>query len=237
MKASEELVRILPKQAPAYLASKWIHLDLLVETKAMQSLLQSFGEPLYLFSVLGVAPKGGHELKQGAFLEVWQRYIDTLKMGKVPCDADYRFHFTCALTKTLSALRAIDIGNDKEILIPYEPVLQMQIHRFSYSEQDCKFHSMAFGEKSISWGVRMSYPQLFQYPETRQVEDAQDTSRFINAELFIALKSWIRANTQPTPFVVGDKKINDPMRIGKECFSWINNHAQLNTCGLKIYGN
>lgn len=228
------LTRLLPKQAPQYMASKWIHFDLLVETDVMQDLLQNLGEPLHLFSVLGVANRGEHVISPQAFLDVWQRYIDTLKGGKIPNDSDFRFFFTTALTKTLSALRAVDVGNDREIVIPYEPLLQMQIHRFTYSHEDATFHSMAFGEKSISWGVRISYPQLFQYPETRIVEDALDASRFVNAELFVKLRSWIRSNTQATPFMIEGKKVNNPMRISKECFSWINNHPQLKACGLSI---
>lgn len=234
MNQASELIRLLPKQAPNYMASKWIHFDLLVETAVMQDLLQHLGEPLHLFSVLGVANRQEHVISQNVFLDVWQRYIDTLKAGNIPNDADFRFYLTCALTKTLSALRAVDVGNNREIIIAYEPLLQMQIHRFTYSHQDATFHSMAFGDKSISWGVRISYPQLFQYPETRVVEDALNASTFVNAELFSKLRSWIRSSTQATPFMVDGKKVNNPMRIGKECFSWINNHAQLKACGLSI---
>jgi hypothetical protein len=229
-----DLIRILPKQAPNYMASKWIHFDLLVEKEGMKSLFASLGEPLYLFSTLGVAPVNSHEIQIPDFLDEWQRYIDTLKAGLLPTDADYRYFFTAAITKTKSALRALDLANEKEIIIPYEPVLQMQIHRFSYSLADEKFHSMAFGDRSISWGVRISYPQLYQYPATRTVENALDESAFINAGLFTALRSWIRANTQATPFIVQGKKINDPMRISKDCFSWINNHAGLQNSSLTI---
>ena len=229
-----ELIRLLPKQAPHYMASKWIHFDLLIEKEGMQSLLKSLGEPLYLFSTLGIAQKDAHHLDIFRFLEVWQNYINVLKEGRMPQDADYRFYFTAAITKTLSAIRALDIGSDKEIIIPYEPLLQMQIHRFSYSLADQKFHSMAFGEKSISWGVRISYPQLYQYPETRTVEDACNTVQFKNAELFLALRRWVRSNTQATPFIVNGKKVNDPMRISKECLSWINNHAGLQLAGLSL---
>ncbi len=227
-----DIISLLPKEAPTYMASKWIHLDLLVSTEKMKSLFDSFGEPLHLFSALGVAKKGDHELSVSLFLEVWQRYIDTLKEGSIPNDADFRFYFTAAITKTLTAIRAIDVGNDKEIIIPYEPVIQMQIHRFNYSAQDGKFHSMSFGKESISWGIRLSYPQLYQFPDTRQIEDALDAARFVNAELFAKLRGWVRANTQPTPFVVNGNKVYDPMRIDKECLGWIANHAQLKACGL-----
>ncbi len=44
-------------------------------------------------------------------------------------------------------------------------------------------------------------------------------------------KQWVRDNTRATPFSVEGKKINATMRLGKNCFSWINHHPQLkNLC-------
>lgn len=230
------IIRIQPKDAPNFMASKWLHYDVLVDDTKIRHLLEHFGSGFYLFSTLGVAPRGEHELKIDDFVNQWKGYIDALKAGNVPNDQDNRFYCTAALTKTLSALRALDVGNDREIIIAYEPLIQMQLHRFNYSQADHKFHSMSFGQKSISWGVRLSYPQLYQNPQTRVVVDATDENLFVNATLFQELKSWIRANTQPTPFLIDGKRVNDPMRIGKECFSWINNHAQLKENGLFVAG-
>ncbi len=231
------IVHILPKEAPSYLASKWIHFDMLVDHEEFQSLLESFKEPLYIFSTLGVANSGKHLIEKSALIDAYKRYVETLQEGRVPQDADFRFFFTACFTKTLSAVRAITLGNDKEIIIPYEPVLQMQIHRFTYTKNDAKFHSMSLGEKSISWGVRLSYPQLFQYPDTRKVEDALDEERFINATLYSAIRPWLRLHSLPTPFLVDGKRVNDPMRIGKKCLSWIHNHSELASRGLAIYGH
>lgn len=229
-----ELVAVLPKEAPVYLASKWIHLDLLVDKESFEGLLDSFGVPLYLFSTLGVGKKGSHEVSKEAFLDAWQRYIACIQEGRLPQEADFRFLFTLALTCDLGALRSVVIDAAREVIIPYLPLMQMQIHRFSFSKLDKKFHSMAFGEKSIFWGVRLSYPQLFQHPDTRQVEDALDETKFPNAALFSRLKSWMRQNSQPTPFVVDGKRENVPMRIGKSCFSWINRHPGLLDAGLSV---
>lgn len=216
------------------MASKWLHFDVLCETEELEKLFQSFGEPFYIYSTLGVGKTGEHALSQESFLDAWQRYLDELKAGLLPEDRNYRFFFTAVCTKTLDAIRAVDIGNERQIIISYEPLLQMQIHRFSYSSMEKKIYSMSFGEKSVFWGIRISYPQLFQYPNTRVVEDALDASRFCNAELFSHVKNWVRKTTQPTPFMIEDKKVMDPMRISKASFSWINNHAGLKACGLII---
>lgn len=220
-------------KAPLFLASKWLHFDLLVDTSTMKELFSTLGKPLFQVSTLGVAKKGTSQIDEKTFLEVWQRYLDVLKRGESPNDAEFRFFFTSSFTRDLKALFFLDVGSDREIVSPIEPLLQMQIHRFHYSKEDAKFHPMSFGEKSISWGVRISYPQLFQYPDTRVVEDATK-SQFINADLLIQLKNWIRRYTQPTPFIARGKKIYEPMRIDKECLSWIDCHAHLRREGLQI---
>lgn len=225
------LTRLQPNQAPNYMASKWLHIDLLVES--LESLFASLPDFMQ-FSTLGVHLRGANAIQRGDFSSSWQSYISDLKNGKVPPDSVLRFSATSLLTTNLEAIRALDIGDDKEIIIAYEPVLQMQLHRFSYSQLDHRFHSMAFGQNSISWGVRLSYPQLFQYPQTRVVEEALDAERFQNAKLFLAVRQWVRNNTQATPFNVDGTRINVPIRIGKECFSWINNHAELKARGLSV---
>jgi len=225
------LQRLLPKQAPTFLASKWLHIDLL--TESMESLFEAMPE-FFHFSTLGVQEKGKNAIQRADFLSSWHCYISDLKNGKVSDDFRFRFFATSLFTTTLESIRALDIADDKEIIIPYEPCLQMQLHRFTYSSLDHKFHSMAFGQNSISWGVRLSYPQLFQYPHTRVVEEALDAERFQNATLFLAVRQWMRANTQPTPFEIKGMRVNVPMRIGKECFSWINNHPELKNRGLQV---
>lgn len=226
------MIRVEPGQAPTFFASKWIHYDLLIAPEAMKSLMEHLGANL--FSTLGVTAKDGHQVEQDAFLDNYRRYIETLKEGKVPDEAAHRFFFTLAITKTLDALRAIDLPGDKEVIVPYAPLIQMQMHRFNYSPLDGKFHSMSFGEKSITWGVRLSYPQLYQSPETRIVEDATDETKFVNSQLFQTLKSWVRANTQPTPFVIDGKKQVEPMRVDKETLAWVANHPQLAQNGLAV---
>jgi len=217
-----------------FLASKWLAFDLLVTKENMQALFTALGEPLFHVSTLGVAKKGEEKILQVRFLELWQHYLDGLQVGEPSDAASYRFFFTSCLTRTLDALEMMDVAGDRVIVSPKLPLLQMQMHSFHYSKEHKKFHSMSFGSESISWGVRISYPQLFQFPETRIVEDATNPERFVNAELLVRLKGWVRANTQPTPFLIEGKKVYEPMRIDKECLSWANSHAGLRAKGLMV---
>lgn len=215
------LQKILPKDAPQFLASKWLHLDFLVDLQEFEKL---FSEPFSLFSTLGVQPEGKNSITKEQFLTAWQRYIGTIQAGACVQDNDYRFFFTAILTQDLAAIRALELADNKEIIIPYEPIVQMQLHRFAYSEADEKFHSQAFGKTSVSWGVRISYPQLFQSPTTRQVLEGNS---FSNIKLFKHIQSWLREVSIATPFIVQGRRVNVPIRLGKNCLSWINQHSDL----------
>jgi hypothetical protein len=215
------LQRILPKDALQFLASKWLHLDFLVDQKEFETL---FCEPFFLFSTLGVQPQGKNTITKEQFLTTWQCYIDTIQSGSIVQDNDYRFFFTAILTQDLGAIRALDLPDNKEIIIPYEPIVQMQLHRFAYSEADGKFHSQAFGKTSVSWGVRISYPQLFQSPTSREVLAGNS---FSNIKLFKHIQSWLREVSIATPFIVQGRRMNVPIRLGKNCLPWINKHSDL----------
>jgi hypothetical protein len=231
------LCRVSPQQAPVFLASKWLHIDLLVDADQMKDLfscLLALGADLALFSSMGLQPRGKNALSIEQFLAAWQKYIETLQSGNAPQDADFRFFFTAILTGETKAVKAIDIQGDKEIITPCEPVVQIQLHRFIYSSLDQTFRSMIFGRSSVSWGVRFSYPQVFQYPHVRHIEDALDEKQFVNARVFSSIRQWVRKHTMPTPFVVDEKRVNVPIRIGKECLSWINGHAELIERNIKV---
>jgi len=228
------MIRISPKKAPPYLASKWLHFDLLVDTQEFRQLFDSLGSSISLFSTMGVQPKDKSRIVIEEFLQVWQRYIDDLQQSKKVDERLYRFFFTALLTQDESYIRALDLPDDKEMIVPYAPCLQMQFHRFIYSKTDKSFKSQSFGQTALSWGVRLSYPQLFQYPETRAVENALKKEKFSNAELVPALRSWLRKQTIPTPFLIDGKKVVTTSRLGKNCFSWINAHPDLRANNLEV---
>jgi hypothetical protein len=213
-----------------FLASKWLHIDFLVthhEIERLLLFLQKEHGSLFLFSTLGVQKKGQNQIAIHDFLQAWKEYIEALQKSSPIQETAFRFFFTGCITKSEEAVSFIPIGEDRESIMPHTPCLQMQPHRFSYSKLDGKFRSMVLGKNSLSWGIRISYPQLYQIPNTRTVEDALDESRFPNAALFSSVRSWIRHNTLPTPIIIHDKRVNIPIRIGKECLPWINNHPEL----------
>lgn len=213
-----------------FLASKWLHIDFLIsheEMKRLFSSLQVEHETLFLFSTLGVQKRGQNRIKLADFFHAWKAYEEALQKNEPLNGTPFRFFFTNCISKYEDAVEPMLIGEDRERVMPKTPCLQMQPHRFSYSKLDGKFRSMVLGKNSVSWGVRVSYPQLYQIPNSREVVDALEKSHFPNAALFSSLRSWLRHNSLPTPMIVDGKRVNIPMRIGKECLPWINNHPEL----------
>jgi hypothetical protein len=222
------------QEAIPFLASKWLHLQFLLEVDELAQLLTALG-PMQLFSTMGVMPIGKSEITKESFLDTYGRYVAILQRGELIDDALFRFAFTSVMTASEEALQALDVRPGYEIIRPCLPVIQLQLHRFDYSKVDGKFRPMVFGQHTISWGLQASYPQLMQDPVTRKTLQPLDPEQCANATLFRALQQWIRHHTQPTPFKIADKKVMVPIRIGKGCFNWIHAHKELRERGLEIW--
>lgn len=222
--------RISPRDAKPFLASKWLHIQLLIDADEMGELFKEL-QDFYLFSTMGIKPIGENTLSKEAFLGAYARYIELLKTGHTPNDADFRFFFTAVMTLSIDALQALDIAAGKEMIRPLEPCVQLQLHHFDYSLSDGKIRPMVFGKETISWGLQFSYPQLFQDPSTRDVVQA---NQYANFALFRKIQLWVRSSTLPTPFIIDGKMQREPIRIGKKCFSWIKNHPELSGRGLSV---
>jgi hypothetical protein len=214
--------------------SKWFKVQLLLDIDEMQQLMQML-ETVFFVVVSELAKADKAVILPPVFLEKYAHYIHLLKQGQIPNPDEFRYFFSCALSSTLDAFYAIALGDEKFLIKPKKPVLQLQAHRFFYSDLDGKFHPMVLSADSVSWGLQISYPQLFQDPTTRQIGKIIDSSDFPNSALFTKLLRWIRNFTLPTPFEVKGIRVNSPIRIGKKSLSWIKNHPQLKQKGIQIF--
>ena len=211
-------------------ASKWLTCHVLLETSELKDLFQALGQ-FEIYLVSGVIPNGKENPSQAEFLEVYDRYIQGLKRGIISEDTQLRQFFSSVLTTTSDALYSVPLSDARQLVKIQKPVIQLQTHRFHYSFDDGKFRSMVFGPDSISWGIQFSYPQIFQ-DSNMEVQDVKNLS---NTKLFKDLQTWVRHNTLATPFVKNQKKTNVPIRLGRGCLSWINNHPQLQQIDLRVH--
>lgn len=220
-----------PKQEGILQVSKWLKFQVLLDSSEMRELLQ---EDIFIANASEIVEPPDALISKERFLHQYQSYVDALSHGKVPEEKQYRSLFSSLITADLNALYAIQVKADKYLLKPIQPVIQLQAHSFFYSQLDGKFHPMVLSEESISWGIQLAYPQLFQDPKTHKIAKVFDGDAFANTPLFQRVQRWMRNATQSTPFEVNGVRTNSPIRMGKKVFSWIENHPQLKAKGIKI---
>lgn len=213
--------------------SKWLKIQALLDFPEITALFETLGDfSIYMTSVL--TPIGQGILSKEQFLATYKNYIEMLKNRQLPPEDDYKTIFSGVASVTPDLLYAIPMENGKQLIRTYKPGIQLQAHSMDYTLYDGKFRPMVFGKDSILWGLQFSYPQLYLDPKTKQVFQVGVSPLFPNTSLFHQLQKWIRENTVPTPFYVENRKINVPMRLGKQCFPWINKHPQLLIKNIRV---
>jgi hypothetical protein len=215
--------------------SKLLKVPVLIDAEEMEALLQVLEEVqghLSFYQVQGICKKGEGVFSKEGFSGIYRDYIDVLKGGALPLNR-FKAPFSSALSSTSEILYSIPLENDQHIIKATEPIIQLQENQIQYSQEDMTFRSMVYGQETISWGLYFTYPQIFQDPKTHDIYPVDVT--FPNTLLFRALQKWIREFTVATPFIVEGKKLNVPIRLGKKCFAWINNHAQLKEKKISVH--
>lgn len=226
------LLRRVPSVGYTLQASKWQKCPMLLEIGEMASLITSLGS-FWMVQVSGVIQQEEEILDPQFFLEVYGDYIDSLKQGKQLKDPRVRSVFSAVWTVDLNHVYTVPVNESKVLVKVEKPVVQLQSHRFDYSQADGSFRSMVLGQEAIEWGIQFSFPHYFQDAEC-QVVSVKEEDKFPNLKLFKKVQGWMRENTTPIPFEVEGKKVNVPIRIGKRCLSWINSHPQLIAKNLRV---
>lgn len=215
--------------------SKFLTLQLLVDEQEMEALL-GLDSSLRIFRGAEVTLRGEGELSQEQWLEGYSSYVALLKKGERPCPQDWAPLFSVMWTVEGSTCYALPVGEGQQIVKACRPVIQIQPHSMGYSQLDGKFRPMVRGPHSISWGIQVGYPQIFQEPHSGAVHQVDQSEGFPNTAWFKALQRWVRRETVPTPFILGEKLHSLPMRLGKKCFSWVQNHPQLQELAIEVKG-
>ncbi len=146
-----------------------------------------------------------------------------------------RKFFSLALSVTPDVFYALHVKEERYLIKPVKPVIQMQAHHFFPSSLDGKFYSMVLSQESVRWGLQCAYPQIFEHPHTYTFSKINSSPTFPNTQLFNKLAKWMRQETVPTTFVWKEQKIPTSFRLGKRCFSWVNTHPQLKEKGITVH--
>lgn len=210
--------------------SKSRKLPLLLDSDEMADLLNFLGD-FQIFDVSRKVTAEKAQISNADFLKAYTSYVNGIKTGELIDEAPLRPYFSAIFTVTPDVLYAVPVSGEQYLIKAKRPVVQLQRHHFIYTDT---FHSGVMGTESITWGIQFSYPQLYLDPKTNAIGKVEKNPLFPNTELFQSLAKWVREHTSPTPFVVQGKIINQPIRLGKRCFGWINNHPALKAKNLHI---
>lgn len=219
-------------KAPHYQASKWLHFPLLCDVSELESLFLALGE-IKIVALSGVNAEGDEIIPLESFFNHYNSYLNLIKTSEELPSSQLHRWFTSGLSLQLNHFCKIPVGENENIIRIVKPVLQIKPHWFSYSDADQKIRIDTLSLNNISWGLQFSYPQLFEDPQTKNVHKVLKEN-FPNNEPFKNLQKWIRVHTQATPFLVENRKINAPIRIGKACLPWIDEHKGLIKKGIKV---
>lgn len=212
-----------------YQAAKWLKVPVLAEAEEFARLFERLKS--FSLHLLGrPAKESCLQISPEAFLASIRSWNAKLQSGLAPTMDDCRSVLASALSADPDCLRMQALADGRSIVKIRRPVIQVQAHFFSFSSEEKSFHSMVFGKESLFWGIQFSYPQIFMDSgEPKKVDGS-----FANTALFQEIRRWARDETRATPFLVGEEKINVPIRLGKSCFSWIRRHPQLLRCNLGV---
>lgn len=211
-------------------ASKWIKLPLLVDVLELEELCQHLHQmvgPFRLFHVQSIVSRGEGEIPLEKFIAEYDGYLSGLKKGIVPI----KDLSSPVMSLDEESIHIREVSGERALYQPKLPVIQLQPNKIRYSSEDGAFRSQLYGSDSITWGIQFSFPMIYQDAQTHEIIK---TETLENARLFRALQKWVRTSTRATPFIVNGKKQNEPFRLGKKCFEWINLHPQLKSQHITV---
>ncbi len=210
--------------------SKWIKIPFLVDADEMENLFEEM--PAFkIYEVGSVTRKGEGIHPPSIFLEKYRVYVECLKKGQIPHFSEFRLLFSSVWSLKETALFSMPADEERRLIKVHEPCVQIQHNQIRFDPEEKVFRTQVYSSDSISWGIQAGFPHVYLDPETYQTGKTRD---FENMDLFLAFQRWIRKATSPTPFVVGGEKVVAPIRLGKKCFAWINEHPQLRASGICV---
>lgn len=211
--------------------SKWLTIEMLVDVEEMQHLLKTC-DPFFFISIYDSCPSTPHLMSQAQFLEYYSAYIADLKKGEIPPSTLLK-KFNLMLTPDLTGVYIRTLSNAKTTVAFTVPLIEVKPISLMFSQVDHSIYTSPVHPSGILWGIKISFPQIMQNAQTLETDKIQLHEQ-ITGKLFKKIKQWTRDYTQATPFIIDDKKVNLPIRLGTQCFRWINNHPQIKNYPIHV---
>lgn len=220
MTQSPSLIPLLDR-AQILQPSKWLTFRILIDKEEMEDLLESCS-PLFLCNVAEMVDVGEELLAKEAFLSCYDTYLSTLQKGLLPSRKQLRPFFSSAWTASLSAIGALPVGTNRQMIKPMLPVIQLSSHFFSFSKVRSAFLSMVHSQEGIPWGIQFAYPQLYAQSGTFGTKMTLQDNTLPNFSLFRSFKEWVKEHTRPAKFLFRkEKKVTATFRITSQAAKWM----------------
>lgn len=222
------MLTLLPMPMP-YSAAKFQKTSALLEVAELRSLfntLESEVGKLYFYHIGAVLEES---LLQGSIESIVELYGESLVALK---NNEKIKPLSIAMTLDPNTLYMIDAGGGKRIVKFLTPSIHITSTAICYLPELQEFKEKLYGSDLISWGLQFSYPQLFQEHKSQLVQNPLQEG--VNAKLFKLQQRWLREHTKPTFFLTEKGQIKTAIRLGKECYSWINSHPKLQKAHIHI---
>ncbi len=216
-------------------ASKWLKHAILLNVEEMRSFLSVLGS-FVLVPASGLLSEVSWQISKQEFLEQYASYLDWMHLHTTLPPNDLRRFFSLMLSTSLETFYAMKVPEEKIVVKPSLPVIQIQLYHCFFSSFDHQIRSMVASPESFAWGLQFSYPQIYEHPKTHQFTKILIEEGFPNSKPFKEMVSWLRKNTQPVA-LQEDGRAYAPFRIGKLSLDRRETHAGLQAIlsnGVKI---
>lgn len=214
-------------------ATKWLSLEMLLSEEELRALFKEL-LPFTLYFNGGVVKKSEVKLSVESYLSTYRDYLKALTENFDENPLAFRSALTALLTRDKDAVALIPVEGERAIVRAVKPSIQLFEHVMHYSEKEGRFHSMVHGKETISWGIILTYPQLYEDPKTKEPVEAMKGEGHPNSELFRLAQRWSRKNTLPAPLLIEGKRINLTARVGKAYLEKAKEHPELRRRGIEV---
>lgn len=210
----------------AFHCSKWMRHAVLLERKEMESLLEEIGL-CFLVPGTGLVSKETAQISKEIFLSRYEDYLEEmLKTPGLP-PSPIRNALTVMLSSTLESFYALAVSGDKLVVRARRPVIQLQMYHCFVSKVDHQIHPMAMSSDSFSWGIQISYPQIYEDPYAHEFIKVLHSKDLPDTALYKQIVQWLRDHTKPVSISLAGQKVKAPFRMGKLSRDWTLFHKGL----------
>jgi len=195
--------------------SKWLRHAVLLEREEMKEFLR-FLEPCLFISPVKIVHKENWQIREEDILASYEQYLRWIRSNPEIPPAELRKEFTLMLSPAVDSFYSLPVGADRFLIKARIPPVQIRMYHCFISSVDGKILPMAMNVDSFTFGLEISYPQIYEDRKTGEFKKVLLDKGFSATPLYKKISGWLRKHTKPAPIEIRGKKVMAPFRMGKE---------------------